>query len=66
MIPLAAEWLDCRGKSRIKNELVRERVAGSRGKEGFAGWCREVGVEPFILRMKTPGGICREGRHSGV
>jgi len=40
MIPLAAEWLDCRGKSRIRDKLetiagVREKVAG--GKEGVTG-----------------------------
>lgn len=42
MIPLAAEWLDYRGKSRIRDELeaiavVRERAGGSEGEKGVAG-----------------------------
>lgn len=42
MIPLAAECLDCRGQSRIRDKLeaiavVRKEVAGSGGKERVAG-----------------------------
>lgn len=71
MIPLAAEWLGCRGKSRIRDELeavavVRERAAGSDGKERVAGWCKRCVVRPFIAGVKAPRGIGGEGRPSGI